>query len=157
MSALIVYYSLDGSTKFIAENLAAEIGADNEELRPKLHLPAGSFAKHFWGGRMVVFKEKPVIEPLARDISGYDLIIIGTPVWAFNFSPPIRTFLEQYKFAGKKVALFCCCDGAPGKTLTNIKAGLPGNEFIGELVLMKTSKNREENRHKAIEWVKKLL
>jgi flavodoxin len=157
MRALVVYFSLDGSTRFIAENLAQAIQADLEELKPDLKLPTGNFAKHFWGGRMVIFREKPVLAPLVKNISDYDLIIIGTPVWMMNFSPPVRTFLHQNKFSGKKVALFCCCDGMAGKTIENMKKELAGNEFIGDLVLEKTSKNREENLKRAVDWVKKLV
>lgn len=156
MRALVVYFSLDGSTRFIAENLAQAIQADLEELKPDLKLPTGNFAKHFWGGRMVIFREKPALAPMAKNISDYDMIIIGTPVWMMNFSPPVRTFLSQNKFSGKKVALFCCCDGMAGKTIENMKKELEGNKVIGDLVLEKTSKNREENLKRAVEWVKNL-
>ena len=41
----------------------------------------------------------------------YDLIILGTPVWAGTFAPPLRTFLRANSLAGKHVALFACCSG----------------------------------------------
>lgn len=157
MRVLIVYFSLDGSTKAIAETMGGEIGADVLELKPIKQLRGGAFSKHFWGGRQVVLKERPELEPLAKNAADYDLVIIGTPVWAFNFSPPLRTYFSQRPMQNKKVALYCCCDGTAGKTLANMKTELAGNEVVGELTLTKTAKNLAANQKIAIEWVKKFV
>jgi len=157
MRVLIIFFSLDGNTKFIAESMAREIGADLEELKANIYLPSGVFGKHFWGGRMAIFKKKPALRPIQKNISDYDLVVIGTPVWAFTFTPPIRTFFDEHKFSGKKIALFCCCDGMAGKTIGNMKEHLAGNEIIGSIVLERTSKNRERNKQIAVDWIKKLL
>lgn len=157
MKSLVIYYSLDGSTKAIAETMATEIGADLLALKPKKGLSGGGFMKHFWGGRQVVLKEKPEIESLEKNISDYELVIIGTPVWAFTFTPPIRTLFAQNRIKNKKVAVYCCCDGMAGKTLENMKKELTDNEIIGDLCLTRTAKNLEANKIIAIEWIKKLL
>lgn len=157
MRVLIIYYSLSGNTKFIAESLAEAIGADVLELQTAKQIEGGNFMKHFWGGKQVVHKEKPELLQYSKDIADYDCLIIGTPVWAFTFTPAVRSFLSKEKIHGKKVALFCCCDGMAGKTIENLKKEISGNDFIGDLVLERTAKNREVNKQKALDWVKTII
>jgi len=154
MKKLVIYYSLDGNTRFIAENIARSSQADILELKTEINLPTSSFGKHFVGGGMVFKRETPALLPFDKNPADYDVIIIGTPVWAFNFTPPIRSLLNQYKIIGKKIALFCCCNGMPGKTIPNMKKLLPGNEFIGEKVFIKTLKNKDFSEKEALEFAK---
>ena len=49
--------------------------------------------------------------PYAFDINMYDVIILGTPIWAGTFAPPLRTFIRAQVWEGRKVALFACCSG----------------------------------------------
>ena len=157
MKILVVYFSLDGSTKAIAESISAETGADLLQLKPIKQLSGSGFMKHFWGGRQVVLKERPELEPLAKKAADYDLVVIGTPVWAFNFAPPLRTFFAEKPVQNKKIALYCCCDGMAGKTLENMRMELAGNEIMGELTLTKTAKNLAVNQQIALEWIKKFV
>lgn len=156
MKCLIVFYSLSGNTKFIAESMAAAVGADLLELKILKPIEGGGFMKYFLGGRQAIKKEKPELLPLGKNIADYDMLIIGTPVWAFTFTPAIRSFLTNEKITSKKIALFCCCDGMPGKTLANIKKEIPENEFIGEIIFEKTSNNREKNKEQAVVWINSL-
>lgn len=156
MKTLIIYYSFEGSTKFIAETMAKEIGADLLELKPEKELKSHGFSKFIWGGRQVVMKTKPKLLPCAKNFNDYDLILIGTPVWAFTFTPPLRTFFSEVKLENKKIALFCCSDGQPGKTFKNMKEELNGNEFVGEMEFVDVVKKREENGEKAVKWAKGL-
>jgi len=153
---LVIYYSFEGSTKFIAETIAQGISADILELKPEKELKSHGFSKYIWGGRQVVMKTKPKLLSYDKNPNDYNLIFIGTPVWAFTFAPPLRTFFSQVKLQNKNIAIFCCSDGGRGKTFENMKQQLPDNNFFGEMEFVRTSKNREENRKKAIEWVKEL-
>ena len=152
MASLVVYYSLEGSTKLIAENVAKELEADLLELRPLKEINGKSFAKFFWGGRQVVLKKKPQLAPLEKDTEKYDLIVIGTPVWAFDYTPPIRTFLSQVSIKGKKLALFCCHEGSKGRTLENMEKDLQGNTVIGKSDYANVFKDREAMALKAKGW-----
>ena len=101
MASLVVYYSLEGSTKLIAD-IATALGADLLELKPvKEEINPKSFLKFFWGGRQVVLKKIPELVPYERDIGKYDLIVIGTPVWAFNYAPPIRLTFRRLRSAAR--------------------------------------------------------
>ena len=72
------------------------------------------FAKFFWGGKSAVMAEKPELEEISVDLSGYDRIIFGSPVWASNFTPPLRTFIEEYSdgLKRKRFAAFACQSGS---------------------------------------------
>lgn len=113
MKAAVVYFSLEGNTKYVAEKIASELHADIIALKPLKPYPTGKFSKYFWCGKSAVFREAPALEPDQFDPARYDLIILGTPIWAGNFTPPIRTFIKNHKLAGKNVALFACCSGGP--------------------------------------------
>ncbi|MFX0059578.1 MAG: flavodoxin family protein, partial [Candidatus Heimdallarchaeota archaeon] len=91
---LIVYYSLTGHTKFIAETIKAAINADILALKPVKELKSDSSMKYMWGGAQATMKKKPKLEEFSIDPLAYDLIFLGTPVWAWTFTPPIRSFLS---------------------------------------------------------------
>ncbi|MFA6095993.1 MAG: flavodoxin [Candidatus Paceibacterota bacterium] len=156
MKKLVVYYSLEGNTKFIAEAVAKALGADVMELKPKKEISANGFMKYFWGGRQVFMKEKPELFPFSVDPGDYDAIIIGTPVWSFTFSPPIGTFFSKAKLSGKKIAPFCSHSGGMKRALEDMKKELKGNEFIGEADFVDVLKNKDENAKKAMDWAKKI-
>lgn len=143
MKTLIAYYSFDGNTKLVAQELARTLEADLLEVKPKKDIPH-NFLKFFLGGMGVVKKQTPELLPLDKNPEEYDLLVIGTPVWASSFVPAIRTFLTQHPVKGKKVAFFCCFGGQEGRTFEELKAMLPGNEFVGQLGLRMPLKHREE-------------
>lgn len=155
---LIVYYSFEGNTEFIAEAIASEIGADIERLKPVKDLKSKGFSKFVWGGRQVAMKKKPELEPLDKNPDDYDVLIIGTPVWASTFTPAIRSFLASYPLKGKKIALFCTHQGGPKNTLDNLEAALEGNTIIGRLDLPHVLKRGpEQKKADAIKWARGIL
>jgi flavodoxin len=154
MKTLVVYYSRTGNTRFAAETIAAEIGSDVEEVvdlknrQGRLnYLPAGRDA--------LQGKETQITET-KRSPAGYDLIVIGQPVWAGSPTPAIRTYLGKNDLSGKKVALFFT-DVGLGKAFEKTKALMPNSTFVGELTLpAKGFGNREETKTKIAEWCKTL-
>ena len=157
MSTLVVYFSFTGSTKFIAEKIAKTMNADIAQLKTSKEYPADGFKKYFFGGKSVIFGEKPdlVNEPI--DWNRYDTIIIGTPVWAGSFAPPIKSFISQYKIRGKRIALFASHGGGGAKKcFAKLKKELSGNEFICEIDFVEPKKNREGNTSKAVKWARSI-
>ena len=153
MKKSVVFYSLEGNTKFIAQNLAKEIGADILELKPEKEIPKIEPLKHFWGGKQVVMRETPKLKKYDINLGEYDTLIIGTPVWSFNFSPPIRTFLKENKIKNKKIILFCTSEGSKGKTFENLKKELKGNEIIAQIEFQSVLENPEENIKKLEDFI----
>lgn len=133
LKKLIIYYSLEGNTKLMAEAMAEAIGADVLQLTPKKELRSTGFSKFLWGGTQVMMKKKPELLPLNYHPLDYDLIILGTPVWAWSYAPPIATLLSTIDFSGKLMALYCCHGGNYGKTFTNLKTQLSGSTVLDEI------------------------
>ncbi|MDR3200426.1 MAG: NAD(P)H-dependent oxidoreductase [Spirochaetales bacterium] len=133
MKTLVIFYSYEGNCAFIAEKIKAALPeAELVRLTTGEDKKRGFFAKYAWGGTQVFSGKKPKLNPYSADPSAYDLVIIGTPVWAWSYAPAIKTFLEETKIEGKKIALFCCHGGGPRNTLEKLKKALPGNTFAGE-------------------------
>ena len=138
MKTAIVYYSMSGNTKLVAEQMAAELNADLIPLIPKKAYPDSGFKKFFWGGKSAVMGDKPKLEPYAFDVYSYDLVILGSPVWAGTFAPPLRTFLKENRDAlrGKRFAAFVCQGGSGAeKALNKIKEALDGAGLDAALTL----------------------
>ena len=128
---LIVYYSLTGSTRFIAESLKDSMDADLLELKPVKELNPDKGTKFMWGGAQSTMKKKPKLEPFEIDPLGYDLVIIGTPVWAWNFTPPVRSFLSMFDLTDKKVALWTCSAGTGNRAMNQFMKALKNSKVIG--------------------------
>jgi len=158
MKTLVVFYSLEGNTKFIAERIAKELKADLLELKTKKQFPSSGFKKYVWGGKSVVFKELPELTNQGVELDSYGNIVIGTPIWAGTYAAPYNTFVKQYRFSGKKVALFACnLGGGVEKCFKMFKEALPDNEFIGEIDFVDPLKNdKEASAEKAVQWAKNL-
>ena len=138
MKTAIIYYSMSGNTSYVAEKIATALSADLIPLIPQKAYPDSGFKKFFWGGKSAIMGNKPVLEPYFFDPAVYDLVILGSPVWAGTFAPPLRTFLHQHRgdLKGKRVAAFFCCSGGPGKVLEKFRDYLNGIRPEQELVLI---------------------
>jgi flavodoxin len=113
MRFLVVYYSRTGNTKKVAEVISRTLSCDIEELNDEQKRKG--FIGYMRSGREAMKKEKITLSELKNQPKNYDLVIIGTPIWAFTMSSPIRTFLEQYKADLPKVAFFSTSDSTPGE------------------------------------------
>jgi flavodoxin len=158
MKNLVVYYSLEGNTKLVAEAIAKEIGADILELRPKKEFPSSGFIKYLWGGKSVIFKQKPDLVNEEIDLNKYDNIFLGTPVWAGTYAAPFNTFLDGKNISNKNIAIFTCHGGGGSeKCFANFKKSLADNIFIGEIELLDPlKKETDKNLDKVKSWIKTL-
>ncbi len=152
---LIVYYSLEGHTREIAEIMAKEITAETLELKPLKDISPGAL-KYMTGGSQVVKKSTPKLQAYDVDFNDYDLIIIGTPVWAWTYTPAIRTFLTKERIAGKKIALFCTNRGGEGSTLEAMKKELTGNQIVSEISFRTKKEDKEINQKKVLDWLQEI-
>lgn len=132
MKTLVIYYSLEGNTKRIAELIHQKYEGDLLELIPEKENPKEGFGKYFWGGKSVIFKESPQLISTTPDPKDYDLIFIGSPLWAGSYAPSVHTLLNTVSFEGKKVALFIChSGGGTTSTFNNFKKQLPSANILG--------------------------
>jgi flavodoxin len=128
MKTLVVFYSRTGTTKRVGEEIAKALKSDVEEIKD---LAGNRLGIKGWiiSGKESSLKKLPLIKKIERDLSKYDLVIIGTPVWAFTMASPIRTFIKVYKNEFKNVAFFCTHEGGPKNTLKNMEE-LSGKKAI---------------------------
>lgn len=105
--ALVLYYSQTGNTQAVAELIASSIGADIEAVVPVVPYD-GDYAATIERGRNELFgKAFPEIQPVAADLTEYDVVFIGFPVWFGTYATPVETLLNTIDLAGKKVVPFC--------------------------------------------------
>ncbi len=141
MKKLVVYYSFEGNTKLIAEHIAKTINADILELKPKIEIRTKGFMKYLWGGKQAMMKTKPELLPFDKNVQDYDILFIGTPVWAWTYAPPLNTLFTSYRIADKKIALFCCHGGGKGNIFDKMKKALKNNQILGEIDFQDPLKN----------------
>lgn len=150
MKTLVVYYTRTGKTKWVAETIAATLCADLEEVvdLKKRGGPIG------WinGGKDATRKSLTEIALAKRSPQDYDLVVIGTPIWAWSPTPAIRTYLGKTDFSSKKVALFYTFDSDLKQGAERTKELLPNATIVSELELLSPSKNKEETEKKITEW-----
>ena len=104
MKTLVVYYSRTGTTRIVADSIAKELEADIEEIKDTKSRkgPLGFVISCKDGG----MKKSAKIKPPEKDPADYDLVLVGTPVWANSMSCAVRTWLKDKKDALDKVAFF---------------------------------------------------
>lgn len=156
MKSLVVYYSRSGNTRFVAEQISEEIGADIEEIidikkRKGLlgFILSGYDATRGRLTKIVEIKKSPL---------DYELIIVGTPMWNKRIAPAVRTYLKENSFSGKHVALFCTNLGSqPDRVFSTLKKLMFGCDFVGELTITNAKKEIEETKDKISEWSKGII
>lgn len=150
---LIVYYSLTGNTKYIAEIIQEVTNADILPIKPIKELNPKGAMKFIWGGAQATMKKKPKLEPFEIDPDDYNILFLGTPVWAWTFSPPIRSFLSKFDLSETNVAIWICHGGGPGKTLKRLKDYTKALKILGEIDFFDPLKNNpEEAKEKVLVW-----
>lgn len=149
MKTAIVYYSMLGNAKFVAEKIAKTLEADLIQIEPETAYPNKGIKKFFWGGKSAVMEEMPKLQPYEFKAEQYDRIIIGSPVWASNFTPPIRTFIHENKdIKQKQLSVFMCFSGGgANKAIDKMKKAIGIEHFQEELILIdpKDKKNPEND------------
>ena len=158
MKILVVFYSFEGNTKLIAQNIAEETGADILELKPKKEIEKRGFMKYVWGGKAVMTKSEPELRPFDIVPGRYDVLFIGTPVWAWSYAPALNTFFSNYRISGKKIGLFCCYAGGKGGIFDKMKKALEGNLIAGKIAFKDPLKyDTAGNIARAKEWAKSII
>lgn len=152
MKILIVYYSMLGNTEFVARQISDLLDADLLRLEPVKKYPDEGIKKFFWGGKSAVMAEKPKLLQYIFKSDSYDIVIFGTPIWAGNIAPPLRTFISENtdNLKNKKFAVFTCSSGGgSSKASKQLKHLLSINNFAAELSLIDPkSKLNKENTNK---------
>lgn len=138
---LIVYYSYTSNVHRIACELQARTGADTVRIQPAekgLHYEADNYAL---GSALISAirnnpddaSSYPAIDPVNVDLSRYDTLFIGAPLWWSDMAAPLQTYLFHHgaEMAGKKIGLFV---SSASSGISGVEADarrlVPGGNFL---------------------------
>ena len=141
MKTLVAYFSASGITASVAKEVASAANADLYEIKPGVRYTSADLNWMDKKSRSSVEMSNPASRPEIvkdlPDLSQYDTVIIGFPIWWYVAPTIINTFLESGDFSGKKIALFATSGGSGfGKTVQNLKPSIDASaQFVSEKLL----------------------
>ena len=152
MKSLVVYFSRSGTTKKLAEAIAKELRADIEQLfdvKPK----KGLFG-YLAYGRDAMKGMPAQLKMTVKDPKEYDIVIIGTPVWAGTVCSPVRAYLLQNK--GLSKVAFFCTSSSPGPQRTFDQMLRLSRPPVAELALRRPEVKSNKHLEKVKQFAAKL-
>lgn len=130
---LVVYFSWTGNTAKVAGLLAKTLSADIEEIHEVK--PRGGFLAFISAVLASVFRMAAPINAATKNVADYDVVILGSPVWAQNIATPMRSYIRREKSRIKQIALFCTLGGAGGAAALAQLAALCERTALADLTL----------------------
>ena len=154
---LVVFFSATGTTKRVAENLAAAIDGDLYEIKPEVPYSNADLNWMDKNSRSTVemkdLNSRPKISADNFSTDSYEIIFLGFPIWWYVAPTIINTFLEKHNFSNKKIVLFATSGGSRfGRTVENIRSSVAYSTEIIEGAILNSNPSPEELK----EWVKSL-
>ena len=154
---LVAYFSATGTTAGVAQKLATAINADLFEIKPQQPYTDADLNWRDQNSRSSVEMSnrdsRPAIADKVEDMSKYDVIFIGFPIWWYREPSIIDTFAQSYDFAGKTIIPFVTSGSSDiGNCGANIQSLAPqakvlnGKRFSGSV-------SEEELKKWASEWL----
>lgn len=128
---LVAYFSASGTTAKAAGALAQAANADIYEIVPETPYTQADLDWTDRSSRTTKEKNDPAFRPAiggkAIDVSPYDTIYLGFPIWWYTAPSIIKTFLESHDFSGKTIILFATSGGSGlGNTAKDLQPSCPG-------------------------------
>jgi len=87
-----------------------------------------------------------------HDLSEYDLVVVGTPVWAARLSSPVRAYLSQQHASLERVAFFCTQGGIGGKWVLQNMAKVSGQSPIARMIISESQLNTPAAEKKIVKF-----
>ena len=124
----VVFFSVKGNTRFVAEIITDEMNADSFEIKIfKKRRPFYNYLKFLIA---CIFGLKPKIRKIEFHPEKYEKIFIGSPVYWRTFSPVIRSFKKKYPLKNKKVHLFCTYQFSGDRAVRKMKIFFKQNNVL---------------------------
>lgn len=140
-SALVVFFSKSGNTERVAQEIAAETGGTLVQILAKEPYPADKAANMERAKAEQKSGTRTPVEcaELPADISGYDIVFVGYPLWCAHVPSPVLTFLESHGFSGKMIVPFVTFGGSPfARGVQDLKKSAAGASF-GRTIAVRAS------------------
>jgi flavodoxin len=115
MKICIIYHSETGNTRRVAQHIASACDGKLIEVSDKAS--HNRLTRFLVQCKQAQGEEKTPVEPASIDVSAYDQLVFGSPVWAFKPTPAIHAAIDAVKGCeGKRATVFCTHGGRPGQT-----------------------------------------
>ena len=149
MTALIAYFSASGVTAGAAAKLAEAVGGVLYEIKPEVPYTAADLDWRDTQSRSTLEMKDPSCRPAmikdAPDMTAFDTIYLGFPIWWYTAPRIVQTFLETHDFSGKRIVLFATSGGSGlGKTATDLKPSVSASAVITEGGIIRGNTTAEE-------------
>ena len=132
-NVLVTYFSASGVTKNVAEKIASENGYDIFEIVPEeIYTPADLDYMDKNSRSTIEMNDKSFRPPIKKtcDVSSYDTVAIGFPVWWYTAPTIINTFIESVDLSGKRIKVFCTSGGSGvDKCVSDLQKTYPELDF----------------------------
>jgi flavodoxin len=156
MKPLVVYYSLTGKTKLVAQAIAESLDAKLVEIKETKPRKLGPFV-YLFGGFAATINRGSKINPIDIDLKQHEKIFIGSPTWNSRPAPAINSFIYMTNFEGGSIIPFFTMGGDNSeKVLANITAKIEKNQgkVAGSFAITLYGVSDEEITARAKEAVK---
>lgn len=145
---LVAYFSASGVTARLAKKIAEVTNGNLYEIKPKVPYTSADLDWMDKNSRSSIEMNdksfRPEIIDDLSDVTNYNTIFIGFPIWWYIAPTIVNTFLEKYDFSGKKIITFATSGGSGmGKSLDSLKSSCPNATFINGKVF-RANINKDE-------------
>jgi flavodoxin len=148
---LIAYYSLKGNTRTVATRVA-DLGSCEMEKIMDIRSRAGLFG--FIGSRLdAVSRKETIIAEPTQNPSDFDVVVLGTPMWAGHIAPAIRTYINKNRYLLNRIAVIGSYPKDSGESLVSEIAEVSGRQPIAHLLVHEGDAKGDDYLPRAKEFV----
>lgn len=154
---LVAYFSASGVTRKVAEELSEALNADLYGIRPEVPYTKADLdwrdKKSRSSVEMADKSSRPAIADQNTNISEYDVVFVGFPIWWYVAPTIVNTFLESHDFAGKTIVPFATSGSSGiGETVANLKVSVNASATIMEGKML----NGKQTKDSLLTWINSL-
>ena len=143
MAKIFIYYSNTGNGELV-KDVFLNNGYEIRKVIPKHKLPKSFFFMIMTGGMLAGFNHKAKLKDFDYDISSYDEVVIGSPIWAGKLACPTNTILKKLNLDGKKLKFVLYSGGGSApKAVDKLK-----QKYEAEIIMLKEPKKNIEELEK---------
>jgi len=156
MKSLVVYYSLTGKTRLVAQVIAEALNATLVEIKERRPIPIPFV--YLSGGFAAITNRGTKINPIGVDLKQYETIFIGSPIWGSRPTAAVNSFIYQTNFEGRSIIPFFTMSGDNSeKALANITAKIERSQgkVVGSFAITSYRVSGEQIIARAKEDIKK--
>lgn len=154
---VIIYYSCSGNTERVSKILKEYLDDSTDIFAIELESPYTAFTAYTKG----IFHTKIEYLPKIKnniDLSSYDRVFLGSPIWAFTIPSPLKSFIKNNSLKGKIILPFCTNGGQIGEYFEKINRICKDAKILEGCSFSYIKKKSNDDLAKEIKkWLNKVL